>query len=82
MNHSEEIYNRNIKINKEKSDSLKVKINTVSIIRLGIVILCLLTNYFLYKNNNVNMMLLITLIFIGLFLFFIYFHDSLFNNSE
>ena len=36
MNHSEEIYNRNIKINKEKSDSLKVKINTVSIIRLGI----------------------------------------------
>ncbi|MCQ2022426.1 DNA mismatch repair protein MutS, partial [Clostridium butyricum] len=61
MNHSEEIYNRNIKINKEKSDSLKVKINTVSIIRLGIVILCLLTDYFLYKNNNVNMMLLITL---------------------
>ena len=46
MNHSEEIYNRNIKINKEKSDSLKVKINTVSIIRLGIVILCLLTDYF------------------------------------
>ena len=65
MNHSEEIYNRNIKINKEKSDSLKVKINTVSIIRLGIVILCLLTDYFLYKNNNVNMMLLITLIFIS-----------------
>nr|WP_242852325.1 hypothetical protein [Clostridium butyricum] len=75
MNHSEEIYNRNIKINKEKSHSLKVKINTVSIIRLGIVILCLLTDYFLYKNNNVNMMLFITLIFIGLFLFFIYFHD-------
>ncbi len=25
MNHSEEIYNRNIKINKEKSDSLKSK---------------------------------------------------------
>ncbi|MDK2827305.1 MAG: hypothetical protein PWP67_92 [Clostridium butyricum] len=82
MNHSEEIYNRNIKINKEKSDSLKVKINTVSIIRLGIVILCLLTDYFLYKNNNVNMMLLITLIFIGLFLFFIYFHDSLFNKKK
>ncbi|WP_394885704.1 MutS family DNA mismatch repair protein [Clostridium butyricum] len=82
MNNSEDIYNENIKINKEKSNSLKVKINTVSIIRLGIVILCILTNYFLYKNNNVNMMLFTTIVFIGLFLFFIYFHDLLFNKKK
>lgn len=82
MNNSEDIYNENIKINKEKSNSLKVKINTVSSIRLGIVILCILTNYFLYKNNNVNMMLFTTIVFIGLFLFFIYFHDLLFNKKK
>lgn len=82
MKSAEEVYNRNIKVSKQKRDSLKVKINIISILRLVIVILCIFIDYILYRNNNINVALVSTLIFIVLFLFCVYFHDTLFNQKK
>ena len=50
MQTAEIIYRNNIKKYREKSDSLKVKINTISIVRLITVIACLVANYILYNS--------------------------------
>lgn len=82
MQKAEIIYSNNIKKYREKSDSLKVKINTISIVRLITVIACLVTNYILYKRDNINSILIFTGLFITVFLFFIYYHDVLFNQKR
>lgn len=72
---SEEIYIKNINTNKENSNSLKRKINMISIIRLIVVVLCIFTDFILYKECLINMIIISTLGHIAVFLFLIYRHD-------
>lgn len=82
MQSAEKIYTNNIKVNKEKRDNLKLKINVISIFRLIIIILCILSDYILYRSNNINTAILVTLGCVVLFLFVVYFHDILFNQKK
>ena len=81
MKSAGEIYINNIEINKKRRDDLKIKINLISILRLAAVVLCIIIDYMLYRNNKINLALAVTISFIALFLVFIYFHDILFNQK-
>lgn len=82
MQSAESIYRSNIKKYKEKCDSLRLKINIISIIRLITIICCIVTDYLLYKRNDINSILIFTSAFTAVFLFFIYYHDVLFNQKR
>lgn len=82
MQSAESIYIRNIKKYKEKCDSLRLKINIISSIRLIMIIGCIVTDYLLYKRNDINNILIFTSAFTAVFLFLIYYHDILFNQKR
>ena len=82
MKMPEEIYSKNIEVNKQKSDLLKTRINIVSVLRLILVLICIAADYVLYRSNNINVLFGATLIFILLFLFMVYFHDVLFKKKS
>lgn len=81
MKSAEEIYINNIKINKKRRDSLKIRINLISSLRLAAVVLCIITDYILYRDNKINLALAVTISFIALFLILVYFHDILFDQK-
>ena len=82
MKSAGEIYINNIEINKKRRDDLKIKINLISILRLAAVVLCIIIDYMLYRNNKINLALAVTISFIALFLVFIYFHDILLDRKS
>ncbi|WP_294393569.1 MutS family DNA mismatch repair protein [uncultured Clostridium sp.] len=82
MQLAESIYTSNIKKYKEKCDSLRLKINVISSIRLMMIIGCIIIDYLLYKKNYINNMLIFTSAFAAVFLFLVYYHDILFNQKR
>ena len=82
MQSVEKIYKKNIESNKEKAHDLKLKMNLISIFRLVTVILCISIDYILYRNNNINIALIVTLFFIIIFMLLVLLHDILFNQKK
>ena len=82
MNSAEKVYTNNINIYNEKSGNLKLRINFISIFRLVMVILVILIDYILYRSNNINTAIVVTVVCVVIFLFLVYFHDILFNERK
>ena len=82
MQSVEKIYKKNIESNKEKAHDLKLNMNLISIFRLVTVILCISIDYILYRNNNINIALIVTLFFIIIFMLLVLLHDILFNQKK
>lgn len=81
MKSAEEIYINNIETSEKRRDSLKARINLISFFRLVLVVICIITDYIFYRNNEINLAMAVTISFIALFLICIYYHDILFNQK-
>jgi hypothetical protein len=79
MNLAEEFYKNNIKKNSEESNAVRTKVNVVGWSRLAVLILGGLIDYFLYRENKMGTIVIITIIFIGIFLALIIYHNSIFE---
>ena len=68
MNLAEEFYKNNIQKNSKKSNAVRTKVNVVGWSRLAVLILGGLIDYFLYRENKMGTIIIVTIIFIGIFL--------------
>ena len=79
MNLAEEFYKNNIQKNSKESNAVRTKVNVVGWSRLAILILGGLIDYFLYRDNKIGTIIIVTIIFIGIFLALIIYHNSIFE---
>lgn len=79
MNLAEEFYKNNIKKNSKESKNVRTKVNVVGWSRLAILILGALIDYFLYRDNKIGTIIIVTIIFIGIFLALVIYHNSIFE---
>lgn len=82
MSLAEEFYKNNIEKNSKESNKLSVKVNIVGWSRLVIVLLCILTDYFLYKENKIGLTILSTMFFVVIFLVLVVYHNDIFKNKK
>ena len=82
MNLAEEFYKNSIEKNKGKSSNLNVKVNIIGWSRLIVALLAVLVDYFLYRNNKIGWLILLTLIFGVIFLFLILYHNNIFEQKK
>ena len=79
MEEAEEFYRNNIEKNSKESTNLSIKVNIIGWSRLIVVLLCILINYFLYKQNRIVWIVVGTIIFTGIFLVLVFYHNSIFE---
>lgn len=82
MSLAEEFYKDNIKNNSKESNSLGVKVNVIGWSRLVIVLLGILIDYFLYRQNKINLIIIMTTFFICIFLVLVFFHNNIFEHRK
>jgi hypothetical protein len=82
MSLAEEFYKNNIEKNSQESSALNIKVNVIGWSRLIVLILCGLIDYFLYKENKIDIMIIVTIFFIGLFLGLVIYHNSIFEYKK
>lgn len=82
MNSAEEFYKHSIEKSKKESNSLGTKVNIVGWGRLVVVILGAIIDYFLYKQNSMNLIIILTIIFITVFLALVFYHNNIFENKK
>lgn len=74
---AEEFYKSNVEKNGQESSNLNSKINIIGWSRLIVVLLGALVDYLLYKQNKINLIILITIFFAGVFLVLIFYHNNI-----
>ncbi|OOM75743.1 endonuclease MutS2 [Clostridium puniceum] len=79
MNLAEEFYKNNIENNSREINAVRVKVNVVGWSRLAVLILGSLIDYFLYRENKIGALFIVTIAFIGIFLALVIYHNSIFE---
>jgi hypothetical protein len=82
MSLAEEFYKDNIEKKCIESSSLSVKVNVVGWSRLAVVLLWIITDYFLYKQNKINLILISTIFFVIIFSILIFYHNNIFEYKK
>lgn len=82
MSLAEEFYKSSVEKNNKKSEELSVKVNIVGWSRLVVVLLCILTDYLLYRENNISLIILSTMFFVVIFLVLIFYHNNIFEYKK
>lgn len=82
MSLAEEFYKDNIKKNSKESNSLSVKVNIIGWSRLVIVLLGIFVDYFLYRQNKINLLIFATTFFMGIFLALVFYHNNIFEYKK
>lgn len=82
MNLAEEFYKNNIEKNSQESNALNLKVNIVGWSRLIVLVLCGLIDYFLYRENKIDIIIIVTIFFIGLFLSLVIYHNNIFEYKK
>lgn len=72
MSLAEEFYKENIQRCLRQTKDLNYKVKIIGWSRLFVVILGLLTDYILYSQNKLNLILIPTIFFIGIFIVLIF----------
>ena len=67
MSVAEEFYKDNIEKVSKESNALSVKVNIIGWSRLVVVLLCVLVDYFLYRPNKMNLIIIVTMFFLSYF---------------
>ena len=78
MSLAEEFYKDNVDNNSKESNALSAKVNIIGWSRLAVVLLLALVDYFLYKQNKMNLIIGVTIVFIIIFLSLIFYHNNIF----
>jgi len=79
MRLAEEFYKGNIEKNTRKSKILSSKVEVIGWSRLIVFAICVLVDYFLYKQNRISLAIVVTIVLLGLFLFLIFYHNNIFE---
>ena len=79
MGLAEEFYKNNIESNSKESSTLSAKVNIVGWSRLVVVLICALIDYFLYKQNKLIMIIVVTIFLLGVFLVLVFYHNNIFE---
>lgn len=82
MKIAKDFYENNIEKNSRDSSKLSFKVNVVGWSRLLVIILCLLVNYFLYKENKIDVVIVATIFFIVFFIGLVIYHNNIFEYKE
>lgn len=82
MRIAEEFYENNMKKNSQESIALSVKVNIVGWSRLLVIVLCALVDYFLYRQNNIGAIIVVTIFFIVFFIGLVIYHNNIFEYKE
>jgi DNA mismatch repair ATPase MutS len=82
MKLAEEFYKNSVEKNKKESNFLSTKVNIVGWSRLVVVILGAIIDYFLYKQNASSVIIILTIIFIAVFLTLVFYHNNIFENKK
>ncbi|WP_026886279.1 MutS family DNA mismatch repair protein [Clostridium beijerinckii] len=82
MSLAEEFYKGNIQRCLRQKNDLNYKVNIIGWSRLFIVLLGLLTDYFLYNQNKLNLILISTIFFVGIFIALIFYHNNIIQDRE
>lgn len=82
MNSAEEFYKENVERALKQSSDLENKVTVIGWSRLGVVLLGALFDYYLYKQNKINLIFIITIFFIGIFLILAYYHNTMLENKK
>ena len=79
MSLAEEFYKDNIKKNSKESDFLSIKVNIIGWSRLVILLLGILVDYLLYRQNKITLIMIATIFFVGIFLALVFYHNNIFE---
>lgn len=82
MSFAEEFYNNNIEKGRTKIKELSVKVSIVGWSRLGVVLLGILADYFLYIENKMYLAILVTIFFLGIFVALVIYHNNIFEQKK
>lgn len=82
MSSAEEFYKENVERALKQSSDLENKVTVIGWSRLGVVLLGALFDYYLYKQNKINLIFIITIFFIGIFLILAYYHNTMLENKK
>jgi ABC-type multidrug transport system fused ATPase/permease subunit len=77
MSLAEEFYKNNIKKNGKESNDLSYKISIIGWSRLFIILFGLLVDYFLYGDNKVSLIIIVTIFFISIFFILALYHNGI-----
>lgn len=79
MNLAEEFYKNNIEKNSKESSVISIKVNVVGWSRLVVLIVCGLIDFFLYRENKIGVIFIVTIIFTCVFIGLVIYHNSIFE---
>lgn len=82
MNLAEEFYENNVKKNSREVSALSLKLNVVGWSRLLVIVLCLFIDYFFYRQNKIDGIIISTIFFIGVFICLVVYHNNIFEHKE
>jgi hypothetical protein len=82
MSLAEEFYKNNIENNSKESSDISVKVNIIGWSRLALVLLCALVDYFLYRQNKISLIIVLTIFFIIIFLVLVFYHNNIFEYKK
>lgn len=79
MKLAEEFYKDNIEKSSKESSAISTKVNIVGWSRLAVLILGVLIDYFLYRENKIGAIIIVTIFLLGVFLGLVIYHNSIFE---
>lgn len=82
MSLAEEFYRNNIEKKSKESSDLSAKVNIIGWSRLAVVLIFILLDYFLYKQNKINFIVIATIFFIVIFLILVFYHNNIFEYKK
>lgn len=82
MSFAEEFYKDNIEKNSKESNVLSSKVNIIGWSRLVVALLCVVVDYFLYKQNQIMLIIVLTIVIIGVFLVLVFYHNNIFEYKK
>lgn len=82
MSLAEGFYKNNMEKSSQESSALSIRVNVIGWSRLIVLVLCALIDYFLYRQNKIHIIIIVTIFFIGLFIGLVIYHNNIFEYKE
>lgn len=82
MSSAKEFYKENVERALKQSSDLENKATIIGWSRLGVVLLGALFDYYLYKQNKINLIFITTIFFISIFLILAYYHNTMLESKK
>ena len=82
MSSAKEFYKENVERTLKQSSELDKRVSIIGWSRLGVVLLGAVFDYYLYKQNMINLIFIATIFFMGIFSVLVYYHNTMLENKK